>query len=387
MDKNKGLMEESVATTPLDKCVVPSDMPCESPLATLWQALYAEGNVGSPQMPESHDVPWYIAAMQAFAAWIAAWFLLGFMASLLDAIFERVDGYFALFIGLIYLGIGVGLYFLPRKQTFIHQFAFAASLSGILGIAWGLFDLLGDDFSFAWYSSMAIILLCLWGLITHGLAQFVFAFCLSWCVVGIMAKLHLLNLSQSIFALLISLVVLNIHQLGRHYRRARMLLYGFAFTLLNIQLLHAFSMDNMFEALFTPWLQMPWLSLTHVLIIFSICSFLLISIFRERQQSLVSLSAFACVIGLVFVSGLSLPMQGVSTAILLMLLGHYANEFWLKWMGIASAVLFVGGYYYSLETTLMLKSWYLMGLGLLLLVTKLVMWRLFPANVHAKETM
>nr|WP_307955432.1 hypothetical protein [Shewanella putrefaciens] len=56
MDKNKGLVEESVATTPLDKCVVPSDMPCESPLATLWQALYAEGHVGSPQMPESHDM-------------------------------------------------------------------------------------------------------------------------------------------------------------------------------------------------------------------------------------------------------------------------------------------------------------------------------------------
>ncbi|MBP6519717.1 DUF4401 domain-containing protein, partial [Shewanella sp.] len=45
------------------------------------------------------------------------------------------------------------------------------------------------------------------------------------------------------------------------------------------------------------------------------------------------------------------------------------------------------GYYYSLETTLLLKSGYLMGLGALLLVARLVMWRLFPADENAKETM
>ncbi|MCL1090490.1 DUF4401 domain-containing protein [Shewanella profunda] len=373
------------ATQVEDKLTIESV--AESSSAKLWQALYVEGKVSSPQMPESHDMPWYVAAMQAFAAWIAAWFLLGFMASLLDAIFERVEGYFALFIGLTYLGIGVGLYFLPRQQTFVQQFAFAASLSGLLGVAWGLFDLLGNDFSLAWYFCMGIILLCLWGLITHGLAQLVFAFCLSWCVIGVMAKLHLLNLSQSIFALLISLLILNINQLGRHYRRVRMLTYGFALTLLSVQLIHAFSMDNVFEEWFSPWRETLWLTLTHLLIIFAICSFLLVSIFRERQQSLTSLAALGCAMGLVLVSGLSLPMQGLSTAILLILLGHYSNELWLKWMGIASAILFVSGYYYSLETTLMLKSWYLMGLGALLLMARIGMWQLFPENQNAKESL
>ncbi|MCU7984733.1 DUF4401 domain-containing protein [Shewanella oncorhynchi] len=386
MSNNNGLQDSEMITRPCTDSVTSIDASSELSLIKHWQALYAEGNVSAAQMPEDHDIPWYIATMQAFAAWIAALFLLSFMMAVFGAIFEHVEEDVILFIGLTYLALGIGLYFLPRQQIFIEQFAFAACLSGLISVAWGLFDLINNDFSLTWYLCMAGITLVLWGLIAHGLAQFVFAFCLSWCVIGLMAKFELLNFSPSLFTVVISLVLLNINQFGRHYRRARMLIYGFALALLSLQLMHAFSMDSIFEALFSPWQQSLWLTLTHLLIIFAICGFLLVTILRERHQSLSSPAALGCVIGLVIVSGLSLPMQGLSTAILLILLGHYCNESWLKGMGMVSALLFVSGYYYSLETTLLLKSGYLMGLGALLLVTRLVMWRLFPANENAKET-
>ncbi|MCU8093770.1 DUF4401 domain-containing protein [Shewanella sp. SM20] len=386
MSNNNGLQDSEMITRPCTDSVTSIDASSELSLIKHWQALYAEGNVSAAQMPEDHDIPWYIGTMQAFAAWIAALFLLSFMMAVFGAIFEHVEEDVILFIGLTYLALGIGLYFLPRQQIFIEQFAFAACLSGLISVAWGLFDLINNDFSLTWYLCMAGITLLLWGLIAHGLAQFVFVFCLSWCVIGLMAKFELLNFSPSLFAVVISLVLLNINQFGRHYRRARMLIYGFALALLSLQLMHAFSMDSIFEALFSPWQQSLWLTLTHLLIIFAICGFLLVTILRERHQSLSSPAALGCVIGLVIVSGLSLPMQGLSTAILLILLGHYCNESWLKGMGMVSALLFVSGYYYSLETTLLLKSGYLMGLGALLLVARLVMWRLFPANENAKET-
>jgi uncharacterized membrane protein len=386
MSNNNGLQDSEMITRPCTDSVTSINASSELSLIKLWQALYAEGNVSAAQMPEDNDIPWYIATMQAFAAWIAALFLLSFMMAVFGAIFEHVEEDVILFIGLTYLALGIGLYFLPRQQIFIEQFAFAACLSGLISVAWGLFDLINNDFSLTWYLCMAGITLLLWGLIAHGLAQFVFAFCLSWCVIGLMAKFELLNFSPSLFAVVISLVLLNINQFGRHYRRARMLIYGFALALLSLQLMHAFSMDSIFEALFSPWQQSLWLTLTNLLIIFAICGFLLVTILRERQQSLSSPAALGGVIGLVIVSGLSLPMQGLSTAILLILLGHYCNESWLKGMGMVSALLFVSGYYYSLETTLLLKSGYLMGLGALLLVARLVMWRLFPANENAKET-
>lgn len=89
-----------------------------------------------------------------------------------------------------------------------------------------------------------------------------------------------------------------------------------------------------------------------------------------------------CVLGLVLISALSLPMQGLSTAVLLILLGHYGHEAWLKGMGIASGLVFAAGYYYSLETTLMLKSLYLMGLGGVLIIARLLMWRFFPSRKY-----
>lgn len=46
--------------------------------------------------------------------------------------------------------------------------------------------------------------------------------------------------------------------------------------------------------------------------------------FTHRPQWVV------CVLGLVLITALSLPMQGLSTAVWLILLGHYANESWLK---------------------------------------------------------
>jgi uncharacterized membrane protein len=200
-----------------------------------------------------------------------------------------------------------------------------------------------------------------------------------------MAEIYMLSSSPSLFILVISLLLLNINKFGRHYRRICMLIYGMVLALLTVQLLHAFSMDHLFTALFRPWQQAFWPVVVHVSVIFAICSFLLMRIFRQRQQSLASLSALGCFMGLVLVGGLSLPMQGVSTAILLILLGHYCNEVWLKGMGIVSALLFVSGYYYSLETSLMLKSGYLMGLGALLLVARIIMWRVFPVDTINTE--
>ncbi|SUI65665.1 DUF4401 domain-containing protein [Shewanella morhuae] len=387
MDENKDLSVGQPLNYALNNSAAPNDSSSEPELAALWQTLYAQGKVKSPHAPETQDTPWYIAVMQAFAAWIAALFLLGFMASLLNVVFDQNEEDIALVVGIVYLGIGLGFYLLAKPQIFVQQFAFAVCLSGLLGIAWGLYNIFGYDFSLAWYLCMASILLLLWGLINHSLAQFVFAFCVSACFVGIAAQINLFYLCPSVLVLIVSSLLFNLNRLGRHYQRARMLLYGFALMLLDVQLTHAFSMDYLFDELFNPLQQTLWFSVLQLLIIFVIGSFLLINIYRERQQSLYSLSALSCFIGLVLVSGLSLPMQGLSTAILLILLGHYSNEFWLKSMGIISALLFVSGYYYSLETTLLLKSAYMMGLGALLLVARVLMWRLFPANENAKETM
>lgn len=386
MNENNKLTVESQTDTRLAQNLTPSDIPCKAQarLAVLWQTLYAENKVSSPQAPESYHIPWYIAGMQAVAAWIAALFLLGFIVSLFRMTIFQVRGLFPLCIGLIYLVISLGLYFSAHKKIFIQQFAFASCLSGVLGVGWGLHDLFGD-FKLVWYLSMAGVLLLLWRLIPHQIAQFVFAFCLSWCFISIALKIDLLGLSPSVFVLIVSLLLLNLNQFGRHYQRGRMLIYGFALTLLTVQLSHVFGSNYFFDRLFIQLQSTWWFIAVQLLTIFLIGNFLLVSIYRDRHQSLTSLSAQACFMGLIFISALSIPMQGLSTAILFILLGYYCNELWLKGIGIISALLFVSGYYYSLETTLLLKSGYLMGLGAILLLARVAVWQLFPVNENAKE--
>lgn len=344
---------------------------------TLWDSLYAQGAVNSAELPESQDMPWYIALMQAGAAWIAAWFLLGFMVSLFDSLLGRFEGGTALFIGGSYLGLGLALYWGGRQQHFLQQFAFASCLSGTLALAWGLFDLLGDTFNLAWYLSMAALFLLLCGIIKHAVAQWVFAFSCSVCVTGLLAEWHLLSLTPTLWLLLSSIMLFNLHHTGHHYQRARMWIFATSANLLTIQLMYVFSLDREFSQLYAVGWQ-SGITALHLLVVFAICSFLLLSLCKQWQFPFTHPAILFAFLGLVLISALSLPMQGLSTAVLLILLGHYGHEAWLKGMGIASGLVFAAGYYYSLETTLMLKSLYLMGLGGVLLVARLLMWRFFP---------
>lgn len=351
---------------------------------TLWEMLYAQGKVNSAEPPESNELPWYLALMQAFAAWIAAWFLLGFMVSVFYALWERLEGGAALFTGASYLGLGLALYWGGRQQHFLQQFAFASCLSGAMAFGWGLFDLLGYEFSLIWYLCMSALFLLLWGIIKHAVAQWVFAFSLLACLTGLLAEWHLLNLTPTLLVLLLSVVLLNLHRTGYHYQRARMLVFGAATLLLTIQLMHAFSMDRIFEELFVSSWE-SGMTAIHLIIVFSICGFLIFSLFKQWHTQTTSPAVLFTFLGLVLVTALSLPMQGLSTAVLLILLGHYTHEVWLKGIGIGSGLVFVSGYYYSLETTLMLKSLYLMGLGLLLLCARVIMWRYFPMTETSAE--
>ena len=112
---------------------------------------------------------------------------------------------------------------------------------------------------------------------------------------------------------------------------------------------------------------------------------LLISVFSQTPTiTQLMAAAIGCFLSLMVISGFIFTHAGIIDGYPIDSAWPYCNEPWLKGMGIVSALLFVSGYYYSLETTLLLKSAYLMGLGALLLVARMLMWRLFPANENAK---
>ena len=114
--------------------------------AQLWQALQ-QANCVDVDTPLPHQPlmpPWYLGILQGFAGWVAALFLLGFMGSFLALSLGEVLDEGILFIAAIFVVIGAVL---DRKslqqQVFVTQLALVFGLSGLLGVGWGLSEILG----------------------------------------------------------------------------------------------------------------------------------------------------------------------------------------------------------------------------------------------------
>ncbi|MGN6152819.1 MAG: DUF4401 domain-containing protein [Lysobacteraceae bacterium] len=101
----------------------------------LWARLREAGqSVGEP--PAHGDTPWYVALLSGTAAWVAAMFLIGFVADGLHWYREQSWAMFAL--GAACAVFALGAMHLARGRVFIEQLAVASSLGGQLLMGLGL---------------------------------------------------------------------------------------------------------------------------------------------------------------------------------------------------------------------------------------------------------
>lgn len=356
--------------------------------ASLWSFLAEQGLVSQSQAPESTSSPWYMVVMQAFFAWVSAGFLLGFVALFFEAFFSDINSTNLLIVGVLYLAFGVGLYSSrqcqqhsqrPSSSEFISQFAFAMTLTGMLVVAWGLYDVFDDD-SVLWYAMLATLSFVLWLWVKDSFAQLGFAFIACALVIGGLNKGLAVDVVPALFICASTGLLLLLHTstsgIGvTHYRRVRHLAYTLIVSLYLVQWLHSFGLYHEFADVMQIGPYALWGEGLNILLVLMIGSYLLWVSASQRQVTIFSLSYIACFVALVLLGALSLPMLGLSTAVLYILLAHYCDEPLLKGFSIFSALVFICGYYYSLETTLMYKSLLLMGMGSTLLLARYLLWR------------
>jgi hypothetical protein len=105
---------------------------------TTWQILLDAGLVSGSLPPEGElESPWYVRLMLGVAGWIAALFLLGFVAAGLTWVIRSEGAMVA--VGLIALAAAWVLLWKFSKQDFLSQFALAVSFAGQVLFAVGLF--------------------------------------------------------------------------------------------------------------------------------------------------------------------------------------------------------------------------------------------------------
>ncbi|GIU29080.1 DUF4401 domain-containing protein [Shewanella schlegeliana] len=351
--------------------------------AKLWSRFVAEGLTSQDEMPAMlQTTPWYVQVMQTFAAWVASVFILAFSITFFGLFLDDLDTGFATVVGLFYAGIAVYLYRVnAAKSLFVNQMAFALSLCGLLSLAYGMTDWfspnLGGEIGLAWYFTLGCILLLHWLLIEHYSHQCVMSFGLIACLVGIGYELQLFELLSTLILLLFAGVWLNHAKTAKHFARMSALGHMLALWVVLIQLPLLASQSLLLDHDEFPVLA-QWSNGLSVVTTLLILSVLLVRIFRSQSLSLSSKQALLSAFVMLLLAGLSITMTGLSAAVVIMIMGFYVKERAVFLLGLVGILSFITWYYYSLQLPLLEKSIWLVALGSLLILARLLLVKLLP---------
>jgi uncharacterized membrane-anchored protein len=366
-----------------------------SSASELWENLKKQQFV-SGEMPAMSDhssadisanesTPWYITLMQGFAGWIAAFFMLGFVGSVFGFLFNFENEIALIASGLICCTAAYVLFRTQPDSIFVSQLGLVFSLTGQMMVAWGLLDWV------SYQSSMAFFLLAGFQLVlTVVMPHFVHRLLSTWfALIALfwgLNQLGIYGLGAASSCVLFTLVWLN----ENHWKRFRLLWepvgFGVALALVQFNGHILFNEDLMSfygdgkEFASGWWLIAPWITSALVAVSFTL---VISKIFKQYQLSLASVTGRLVIVGGILLVASGLIALGTSSALLILLVGFAYQRTSLKALGLLALLSFVSWYYYSLNTTLLVKSFILMGTGVVLLLAQLVVRALL--NEH-KQT-
>jgi uncharacterized membrane protein len=126
----------------------------------------------------------------------------------------------------------------------------------------------------------------------------------------------------------------------------------------------------------------PWLGevLTGAVALFVVWKLL-----ERYGQRIFGRISIAALLGTLLLCGVSMKVQGITTGMVILLLGFSGSNRVLLGLGIVSLLFYISSYYYLLDATLLVKSQTLLVVGVALLVLRWFMSTLFPVNREAKH--
>ncbi len=334
--------------------------------------------------------PWYLAILQGVAGWVAALFLFAFLGSFLTFMFGNLIEEGSLLFGLVFIAIGL---WLERKaspqQVFLSQLGFVFGISGLLAMGWWLSDVLGFTNEQDLLVGLLIILLVHSLLTHHSLNLFLNGIGMTICLIWLLYLWHLPSLIPVTLLLLTCLLHVPILRFTSHYKRLKIFVYALlSWGLLVQPHLSLFLgevglfQDSLTQLSLKAWV-LPWL------LSLLVSGYLILAILKQRKVVLTSRLGIACVISWGIVGAIAIPLSGLSSAMLFILLGLQLRDKLMTALAIFSIPLFISAYYYSLNVSLLEKSLLLTALGLLLLLARWGLSRYLPTpcEPHVKEAL
>ncbi len=351
------------------------------PGQSYWEKLTAANLVSGP-LPEARPLvsPWYVRIMLGAAGWLAALFLLGFVAAGMVWIFESE-------LASIITGIGimaVAWLILNKINTneFAGQFAMAISFAGQAMFIFGVFGWLGaeKDSTISW-TIVAVAEVALALLMPNSIHRFWSALVAAICLYMALYSISLSFLSSALILGAASWIWLNEFTWPSLGSVIRPIAYGLLLALILMDLatgafrpLSGINMELADRSLAEPWVGEILIGAVLCWVIWTLLGRANLPI-PGKLANTILIASLAMVL-------VSFKAPGISAGVCILVLGYaHANRI-LTGLGMMALTLYISTYYYSLDITLLQKSQTLALTGAVVLTLRwLVLRTLSPKGV------
>ncbi len=336
---------------------------------SLWAKLKRSDLVqGEMPIAQTSETPWYIRAMQGFAGWIAAFFLLAFFATVFSWIFYRESAFALIAIGLVCNTTAYTLFRATNKNEFLHQLGLVFNLCGQLMVAWGVYEItrsFAANYFFILFAYQVILVFLIPDFVSRVLTTWFAMFAL---FAGF-SRMGIFNIGAAMVSAMFAFVWLNDISWKKHKNLWEPIGYGLALSMLqfNGQLLFSGELSWWYQSSQLNWINQYSYWLSEILIA-AVFINILLSLARQYQVKLQSQAGTLMVASGVLIVTLGYFIIGVSGALLLLLIGFMKQRRSLISLGIVALLGFISWYYYSLSITLLTKSIILITFGLAFLI-------------------
>lgn len=351
--------------------------PISEKRAALWKELTEQGFV-TGDVPEVHDIesPWYVRLLIGFSGWLAALFFLGFLGAGFDFVYKNnVAGFI---VGGIMVFAAYQMLHNKSDSDFFSQFALAISFAGqaLLVFSLDLFKWFTVADSLNWIV-LAVIQVALAWFMPNSIHRIWSAFAAIMAFTLALIVWHIYFIQTALIMTAVAVVWLNEFKWIEYQEKLKPIGYGITLALLYQ------SSSGIFQLMFWDTVQhkeslmQPWVG---ELLSGFVVLYVVYELLNRQAIKIPGYIANVAFIGAVILILASLKMFGLTIGVMIILLGYANGNRILTGLGIASLLYYMSAYYYTLQTTLLVKSELLAVFGILLIVASVLMRRVLFAN-------
>ncbi len=345
---------------------------------SLWQRLQSGGLVERDLPPaEKGDSLWYVRVMLGVAGWIGSLFLLGFVGAGFAFVMENAIA--ALVVGGLVSGGAYAIFKTRQDSDFFTQFGLAVGLAGQMMLIYGIFELFDHNESLVYgliFVAEALLTFLMPNFIYRVLSSLAAALALTFAL----HSAGVYGLASGLLAAGFSLVWLQDVRWFRFSETCRPVGYGLAFSLLYYKAGIFWGHWIWWSRPAGPnWISQNalWLGKALILIVFFVVFFVLLKRMQIVVTSRSGLAALAAT-GIGISAAFATP--GLGQALLILIIGFTVCNRVLIGIGLLASGAFLSNYYYLLQSTLLEKSLLLIGIGAVLLISRVLVRTWLPLS-------